>query len=140
MGRPVIYLDASVIVPLFVIEARSAEARGKILGQTLVASPLGFAETSSALARRVRMGDITAFVANLHLKSLDAWAARAIASCDVTGDDFLAATSFIRRFDLGLRTPDALHIAIAARLGAKLLTFDAKMATAAVALGLDVTP
>ena len=135
-----IYLDASVIVPLFVIEARSAEARGKILGQTLVASPLGFAETSSALARRVRMGDITAFVANLHLKSLDAWAARAIASCDVTGDDFLAATSFIRRFDLGLRTPDALHIAIAARLGAKLLTFDAKMATAAVALGLDVTP
>jgi predicted nucleic acid-binding protein len=140
MGRPVIYLDASVIVPLFVIEARSAEARGRILGQTLVASPLGLAETSSAISQRVRIGDITATVAKLHLKSLDAWAASALASCDVMGDDFLAATSFIRRFDLGLRTPDALHIAIAARLGAKLLTFDAKMTAAATALGLDATP
>lgn len=134
-----IYLDASVIVPLFVIEARSAEARGKILGETLVASPLGLAETSSAISQRVRMGEITAMVANLRLKSLDAWAANALASSDVMGQDFLTATSFIRRFDLGLRTPDALHIAIAARLGAKLLTFDAKMAAAAVALGIDVT-
>jgi predicted nucleic acid-binding protein len=59
---------------------------------------------------------------------------------ETQGEDFSAATVFLRRFDLGLRTPDALHIAIAARLGAKLVTFDVKMAAAAAALGLDVKP
>lgn len=135
-----IYLDASVIVPLFVIEARSAEARGRLLGAALTASPLSLAETSSAIARRVRMGEIRADDADTQLKSLDAWVAGAIAACEITGEDFSNATAFIRRFDLALRTPDALHIAIAARLGAKLLTFDTKMAAAASALGLDTAP
>ncbi len=47
---------------------------------------------------------------------------------------------FIRRFDLALRTPDALHIAAAGRLSAKLATFDVKMAAAATALGLEIAP
>lgn len=140
MGRPLIYLDASVIVPLFVVEERSAEARTRLIGATLNASPLSLAETSSAIGRRVRMGEIRAEDAHRHLKSLDLWAASAIAVCEITSDDFLNATAFIRRFDLALRTPDALHIAIAGRLGARLLTFDATMAAAASALGLAPAP
>jgi predicted nucleic acid-binding protein len=39
---------------------------------------------------------------------------------------------------LGLRAPDALNIAITQRCGARLLTFDAKMARSARSLGVNV--
>jgi predicted nucleic acid-binding protein len=42
----------------------------------------------------------------------------------------------LRRLDLNLRTPDAIHIAIAQRLGAELATFDVRMAESAEALGV----
>jgi uncharacterized protein len=135
-----IYLDASAIVPLFVIESRSAQARARLLGAVPVASPLSLAEASSAIARRVRTGEILADDAHAKLKMLDTWAAGAILMCEVTGEDFVAAMGFIRRFDLALRTPDALHIAAAGRLSAKLATFDVKMAAAATALGLEIAP
>jgi predicted nucleic acid-binding protein len=38
-----------------------------------------------------------------------------------------------------LRTPDAINIAIAQRIGATLVTFDEKMAAVAALLGLSVT-
>jgi predicted nucleic acid-binding protein len=44
----------------------------------------------------------------------------------------------MRRLDLTLRTPDALHIAISGRVGATLATFDEKMAAAARVVGLPV--
>jgi len=136
----VIYLDASAIVPLFVIEPSSVEARARLLDATLITSPLSLAEASSAIARRVRMGEILAAHAEATLKMLDAWAAGAVAACEITGEDLIEATQLIGRFDLALRTPDALHIAIAARLGAKLVTYDAKMAAAASALGVETAP
>lgn len=135
-----IYLDASVIVPLFVAEPRSAEANARILGQALVASPLSFAETSSAIGRRVRIQELRDIDAQSAFLALDAWAAEAVLSVELTNEDFAAATGLIRRVDLALRTPDALHIAIAARWGAKLLTFDARMAAAATALGVNLAP
>lgn len=51
--------------------------------------------------------------------------------------DLVDAEGFLRRLDLNLRTPDALNIAIARRLGIPLATFDGKMAAAASALGLE---
>jgi uncharacterized protein len=48
------------------------------------------------------------------------------------------ATTFLRRLDLPLKTPDAIHIAIAQRLGATLVTFDRQMAASARALGTPV--
>ena len=42
------------------------------------------------------------------------------------------------RLDLGLRTPDALHIAVAHRIRAPLATFDAKLIRDARKLGLTV--
>jgi len=67
----------------------------------------------------------------------DAWVT-SIRSEAVTPDDVRAATRLVRRFDLALRTPDALNLAIADRCGATVLTFDAKMALAARALGINV--
>ncbi|HZT18287.1 MAG TPA: PIN domain-containing protein [Dongiaceae bacterium] len=49
-----------------------------------------------------------------------------------------SASEFFRRLDLSLRTPDAINIAIAQRLGATLFTFDKKMATNAEILGVSI--
>jgi hypothetical protein len=52
--------------------------------------------------------------------------------------DIAAATTYLRRLDLPLRTPDAIHIAIALRIGATLVTFDRQMAVSARSLGSTV--
>jgi antitoxin (DNA-binding transcriptional repressor) of toxin-antitoxin stability system len=59
----------------------------------------------------------------------------AIAAADVT-----AATAFLRRLDLNLRTPDALNLPIAQRIGPAIATFDQRMAASAAALGTPVAP
>jgi len=131
----VIYLDASVIVPLFVDEQRSDEARTRIADQSLIASSLSLSETSSAIGRLVRLREVRPDDGKIALRTMDLWASRAVVSCDVIPDDFITATLYLRQFELALRTPDALHIAMAHRLGARLLTFDVRMAAAAAALG-----
>jgi predicted nucleic acid-binding protein len=50
----------------------------------------------------------------------------------------IAVEVFLRRLDLALRTPDAINIAMAQRLGATLVTFDKKMAAAARSIGTAV--
>jgi predicted nucleic acid-binding protein len=45
---------------------------------------------------------------------------------------------YVRRFDLGLRAPDALHLAITRRLDATLVTLDRRLAAAANQLGVAV--
>ena len=52
--------------------------------------------------------------------------------------DIAAADRILRRLDVNLRTPDALHIAIAERIGATLVTFDRQMEAGARALGMAV--
>ena len=51
---------------------------------------------------------------------------------------YLAARAFIARFDLPLRSPDALHLAVAAGEGLPLVTADQQLARNAEALGLEV--
>ena len=71
-------------------------------------------------------------------QAFDAWIANAAWRENLTAGDVANATALIRRFDFGLRAPDALNIAIAQRCGACLLTFDGKMARSARALGVNV--
>ena len=86
----------------------------------------------------MRMGDFTRSGAQLILSNFDAWTPRAVHPVHVTAADIKVAESFLRRLDLTLRTPDALHIAIAQRAGATLLTFDKKMAECARFLGMPI--
>jgi predicted nucleic acid-binding protein len=135
-----LYLDASVLVALFVIDPASARAAGFLASHPaiILVSDFGAAEFSSAVARRVRMRDLTREDALLAFEHFDAWTTRAAGRREITTADIGAADQTLRRLDVNLRTPDALHIAIAQRLDATLVTFDRGMAAAARALGMAV--
>ncbi len=70
--------------------------------------------------------------------AFDAWMELDVTSVTLIPPDLALATTWLRRLDLNLRAPDALHIAMASRLRLPLLTFDAGMATAARALSLPL--
>lgn len=131
-----IYLDTSVLVPLFLPEPRSRDAEQALLQQEIVISDLAVAEFSSAIAMAVRIGRIAEDAGRTVLSSFDAWAKSHAFVAETSGQDYANATALIRRFHLALRTPDALHIAIATRLDAPLFTFDVKMTAAAASLGV----
>jgi predicted nucleic acid-binding protein len=132
------YLDASFLVALLFSEPRSsrADAFARVHTAELVVSDFATAEFASAVARRVRTGDTTLADGRLVLSAFDRWSLTAANSIDVTSADIALAAVFLRRPDLTLRTPDAIHIAVAQRLNAVLVTFDRRMAATAGVLGV----
>ena len=135
-----VYLDASVLVALFTDDpfTNRADSFLRVNSSVLIVSDLAAAEFASVIARHVRTADITPEDARIAFSTFDAWTARAAQRSEIKAADVTAAEAFLRRLDLTLRTPDALNIAIAQRLGATLFTFDEKMILAARALGTPV--
>ncbi len=134
------YLDASVLVALLTTEPFSDRAEAFVLTDPgpLLVSDFAGAEFASAIARRVRTRESTLSDAQQDLSDFDIWVARSAHRVEISPADITAATMFLRRLDLTLRTPDALHLAIAQRLGATLVTFDQQMAESAGTLGVAV--
>jgi predicted nucleic acid-binding protein len=130
------YLDASVLVALLAPEPLSARADGFVRANPtgLTVSDFAIAEFASAIARRVRTKECTLDEARADLADFDAW----MKFIETAPADIAVASTFLRRLDLPLKTPDAIHIAIAQRIGATLVTFDRQMAAAARALGTPV--
>jgi predicted nucleic acid-binding protein len=62
---------------------------------------------------------------------------QSLAIAPVTREHFQAAARFADQSGLGLRAGDALHVAVAAGLGATLCTLDKRLAEASVALGVS---
>lgn len=138
-----VYLDASFPVPLFANQAPlTARASGYMDASSpeVVISDFAGAEFASAIARLTRMGALTALEAVGMFADFDAWAGQIATRAETTTVDVNAAIGLIRRLAFTLRTPDALNIAIAQRIGASLATFDSRMAESATALGLEVIP
>ncbi|MDO8901172.1 MAG: type II toxin-antitoxin system VapC family toxin [Phenylobacterium sp.] len=137
-----VYLDASAILPLLVEEAASplVDAFVSGLGEPVVVSAFAAGETASAVSRLVRMGRLSADDARGLLDSFDAWRATSAARADLASSDVEVAHLYVRRFDLMLRMPDALHIALCRRERHVLITLDGRMADAARALGVAVQP
>ncbi len=133
-----LYLDASVLVAMFVQEADSLRARQGVVGATLLVSDFAAAEFSAAISRRTRIGVVLSADAPQVLSAFDIWTAQSTTRIALTPGDGPTTIAYVRRLDLGLRSPDALHLAIARRLGATLFSFDAKMNAAATALGISV--
>jgi predicted nucleic acid-binding protein len=134
------YLDTSVLLPTLIAEP-ATEAVYDCLGaceQELLISDFAAAEVASALSRLIRMAMLTAADASARLADFDAWRAAMSMPVDIAASDARLAYIYVRRFDLGLRAPDALHLAIARRLDAILITLDRRLAVAAREMGIAV--
>lgn len=133
------HLDTSVVIALLKPEALSDRADRFISeNKTVILSDFAAAEFASAVARWVRSRELNMSEGHIALESFDSWVARSAQRVEIRPADVAAASAFLRRLDLPLRTPDAIHIAIAQRLGAPLVTFDRRMAASARAIGAAV--
>jgi uncharacterized protein len=135
-----VYLDTSVLLPWLVEESASAAIRHYMAAhpQERLISDFAAAEVASALSRLVRMGLLTGAEGSARLTDFDAWRAATSSPADLHASDARLAYAYVRRFDLRLRAPDALHLAIARRLDATLVTLDQRLARAAAELGIAV--
>lgn len=133
-----VYLDASVILPVLIEEAGSAVVDRFIgdLEDDLIISEFAAAEVASALSRLVRTGLMDLDDAALRLNDFDAWRAASAHGLDLQASDVRLANVFVRRFDLMLRAPDALHAAACLRADHLLVTMDKRLAVAALELGI----
>ncbi len=134
------YLDASVILPTIVDGPASAAVDAFIIANLnqLVISDFAAAEVAAALSRLVLMRTMDAADAAERMADFDAWRAEATDAVEVQPSDVRLSNVLVRRFDLMLRAPDALHAAICRRTGDTLVTLDVRMAKAAAELGIEV--
>ncbi len=135
------YLDASAILPTLIEESgsRAIDAFIAQLDEPLVIGEFAAAEVASALSRLVRTDRLTERNAFDRLADFDAWRAVAAGDVDIKQADLRLAHILVRRFDLMLRAPDALHAAICRREDFRLITFDKRLAVAAGQLGVRTT-
>jgi uncharacterized protein len=119
------YLDTSAAMKLVIAEAESAAlADGLAIDRRLVASWLLHTELHCAAGRHPTDVDLTAVQAVLDAVNL----------VDLTRGDMIAAGTHPP-----LRSNDAIHLAVAIRLGTdELITYDADLAAAARSAGLAV--
>lgn len=135
-----ILLDASALVSFFVADANSDAVNAYFSEAKPVAGVSDFAaaEFASAVSLRLRRKQIALPEAMEILNIFDEWTARNARMIPLAPVDFPTATAFVRRFELGLRAPDAIHLAVSHRLGSPLLTFDIRQARAARVLGISL--
>lgn len=119
------YVDTSAAMKLVVAEPESAAlAEGLATGRQLVASWLLHTELHCAAGRYPDAVDVTEIQRVLDTVNL----------ADLTRGDMIAAGTHAP-----LRSNDALHLAVAIRLGAdEMVTYDTDLAQAAHAAGLTV--
>jgi predicted nucleic acid-binding protein len=139
VGEVGFYLDTSVLVALLKPEPLSARADRFVSQHAvgLMVSDFTGAEFASAVSRWVRTRELDLDGGRAALDTFDGWIGR-VQRVELMPVDVAAASLFLRRLDLPLRTPDAIHIAIAQRVGTALVTFDRQMAASARVLGTAV--
>ncbi len=140
-----VYLDTSALAKLFVSEPDSNEVESALLGRTdLFVSELSMTELASALARRVREGDLAANAArSIHRKARQLVTSGAFQRVDLDPSTHQEAERMLLR--LGLRVPlraiDALHLALARQCrAAAFVTFDRSLRSAAEESGSFEVP
>lgn len=131
-------MDASAIVAV-VAQERTSEAVDLIVqpgGQPVLASDFALAESSAALAKRGRTERRRADEIEGLFVELDGWTSMFAERIQITSGDIDQADALVRDLALGLRAPDAIHLAATRRLGVTLVTLDKTLARAAAALSV----
>ena len=94
-------------------------------------------EFASALSVKVRMGRLSAEHRTKASSLLTRLQGESIAVAPIAREHVQAAARFANQPELRLRAGDALHVAVAAELGATICTLNKRLAEAAVTLGVS---
>lgn len=139
-----LYLDASALAKLYLPEPDSDELDTAIRGRSdLMISDLAITEITSAIARRRREGVLPpAPCARLHRKILEDVESGLYLKIDLMPDTHREAERLLLAVgSIALRAADALHLAQASLAGAAaIVTYDRKLAEAALQIGLNAHP
>lgn len=136
------YLDTSFIAPYYLNEESSADVHEVLQAATvqLAVSDWTLAEFASLLARLVRMRELERSSADEAMGLFDQDARVSMVVIEPVRADFdLARDLLLREPDLGLRTPDALHLSIAGNRRLVLHALDRTLLKAADTLGISAT-
>jgi predicted nucleic acid-binding protein len=134
-----IYLDTSLLVAALTPEQRTVDVLEWLNRQDpdeLSISDWVICEFSSALSTKMRTRQISAAQRAGALAAFAQLSANTLAVLPVSRAQFRTAARFADQHALGLRSPDALHLAICAAHGATLCTLDQPLSQAAAALGV----
>jgi uncharacterized protein len=138
----IIYVDTSVIVAALTMEAHSERAIGWLLDQSpgvLVISPWVETEFASAIGIKRRANTFSARDFGTASSAFQKLVRDYCTVIPVNRRHFDAASHYLADIKLGLRSGDALHLAIAASNGASLCTLDQRLFDAGRALGVPCT-
>ena len=134
-----VYCDASVLVTLVLRDEHERAVRRWLQSREhllLSYSDFGWGELVSAIGSRVRSRHPVRLTLGDRLVIRAAEVVRGLVKTTLTADDVADGTAMVAHFALGLRLPDAIHLAIARRHAATLITTDKKRGDAAAALGI----
>ena len=133
------YLDTSILVSVLGNENATAACQrwlSEVAPGELAISDWVVTEFSSALALKLRTGQLKVEHRADCLAEFARLVEESFHLIAVTRQDFRSAARYTDMHETGLRAGDALHLAICANHGFKLVTIDQTLATAATKLGV----